>query len=127
MDQISSPNEAQGRSFSLKGELEISEVLRRTIYEKTILKKFNFRSKRCVNLNQEQLENQIEKNINLLRNTHQISTPTKSKRRGFSDINARIKFQLLLASVHLKTKIISMFYFRSERILTKDQKHRISE
>ena len=39
--------------------------------------------------------------------------------------NARKNFQLFLASVHLKTKIISMFYFRSERILTKDQKHRI--
>ena len=39
--------------------------------------------------------------------------------------NARMKFQLFLTSVHLKTKIISMFYFISERILTKDQKHRI--
>ena len=34
MDQISSPNEAQGRNFSLKGELKVSEILRRTIYEK---------------------------------------------------------------------------------------------
>ena len=37
--------------------------------------------------------------------------------------NARKKFQLFLASVHLKTTK-SMFYFRSERIVTKNQKQK---
>ena len=49
-------------------------------------------------------ENQIEKDNHLFRNTDQISSPTKS-------------------TLQIKTKIISMFYFRSERIVTKNQKH----
>ena len=34
MDQISQPNEAQRRNFGYKGELEFSEILIRTIFEK---------------------------------------------------------------------------------------------
>ena len=57
-------------------------------------------------------ENQIEKKI--------ICSETRTKsqhqpnQRGVDSAtkNATIKFQLFLASVHLKTKIISMFYFR---------------
>ena len=54
-------------------------------------------------------------------------TRTKSQHQpnqrgvGSMNKNARMKFQLFLTCVLLKTKIISMFYFRSERILTKDQ------
>ena len=34
MDQISSPNEAHGRNFCLNGQLEVSEIHRKTIFEK---------------------------------------------------------------------------------------------
>ena len=77
-------------------------------------------------MNQEQLVKIRLRKIIICSETRTKSHHKPDQRTEASAIkNARKNFQLFLASVHLKT-IKSMFYFRSERIVTKNQKQRIS-